>query len=55
MTIDFLGYESINHVPYSPDPAPFNFAVFLRLKGDLWGNCYEELQDLSIAVRSTVA
>ena len=32
MTIDFLGYERIDHAPYSPDLAPFDFAIFPRLK-----------------------
>lgn len=55
MTIDFLGYERINHAPYSPDLAPFDFAVFPRLKSDLRGNRYEDLQDLRMAVRSAVS
>ena len=54
MTIDFLGYERITHAPYSPDIAPFDFAVFPRLKGDLRGKRYENLQELRMAVRSAV-
>ena len=54
MTIDFLGYERIDHAPYSPDLAPFDFAIFPRLKSDLRGKRYEDLQELRMAVRSAV-
>ena len=37
LTINFLGYERINHAPYSPDLAPMDFAVFPRLKDELRG------------------
>ena len=53
MTIDFLGYERIDHAPYSPNLAPFDFAIFPRLKVI----CAErdiDLQELRMAVRSAV-
>jgi len=55
MTIDFLGYERINHAPYSPDLAPMDFAVFPRLKGELRGERrFETLEELRLAARSEV-
>ena len=54
LTIDFLGFERITHAPYSPDIAPFDFAVFPRLKGDLRGKRFENLMELRMAVRSAV-
>ena len=55
LTIDFLGFQWIDHSPYSPDLAPFDFAVFPCLKGDLRRNWHENLHDLRMAVRSKVA
>ena len=54
MTIDFLGFERINHAPYSPDLAPFDFAVFPRLKDDLRGKRYDGLEELRLAVKTAV-
>ena len=51
LTIDFLGFQRIDHSPYSLDLAPFDFAVFMHLKGDLRGIWHENLQDLRMAVR----
>ena len=55
LTIDFLGYESLPHAPYSPDLAPFDFALFPRLKEDLRGVRYQDLHELRMAVRTKVA
>ena len=55
MTINFLGYERITHAPYSPDIAPFDVAIFPRMKGDLRGKRYETLQEFRMAVRTAVA
>ena len=54
MTIDFLGYGRIDDAPYSPDLAPFDFAIFPRLKSDLHVKRYEDLQELRMVVRSAV-
>ena len=35
MTIDFLGFERLDHSPYSPNLAPVDFAIFPKIKGDL--------------------
>lgn len=55
MTIDFLGFERIDHAPYSPDLAPMDFAVFPRLKSDLRGRHFTTHQELQYTVRSTIA
>ena len=54
MTIDFLGYERLQHPPYSPDLAPMDFAVFPRLKTELRGCRFESEEELKFAVRSAV-
>lgn len=54
LTIDFFGYEPLQDAPYSPDLAPFDFAIFPWLKSDLRGKRFSDLQELSFAVRSTV-
>ena len=54
LTIDFLGYERINHAPYSPDLAPMDSVVFPRLKDELRGRRFETLDELRLAVRSEV-
>jgi len=54
MTIDFVGYERINHAPYNPDLAPMDFAVFPRLRGELHGRRFKTLDELRLAVRSEV-
>ena len=38
LIIDFLGFQRIDRLPYSPDLALYDFAVFMHLKGDLHGN-----------------
>lgn len=50
-TIDFLGMERIPHAPYSPDLAPMDFALFPRLKSDLRGKRFADLNDLRMEIR----
>lgn len=54
MTIDFLGYERLQHPPYSPDLAPMDFAVFPRLKAELRGRRFDSEDELKYAVRTSV-
>ena len=50
-TIDFLGMERLPHAPYSPDLAPMDFALFPRLKSEMRGKRYDDLDDLRMEVR----
>ena len=51
MTVDLLGFERLDHSPYSPNLAPTDFAIFPKLKGDLRGRRFERLTDLKRAVQ----
>jgi histone-lysine N-methyltransferase SETMAR len=53
-TIDFLGMERIPHAPYSPDLAPMDFALFPRLKAELRGKRFADLDDLRMEVLSGI-
>ena len=55
LTIDFLGFERINHAPYSPDCAPMDFAVFPQLKSDMRGRRFTDLQEIRMAVRKAIS
>ena len=50
-TIDFLGMERLPHAPYSPDLAPMDFALFPRLKSEMRGKRYDDLDDFRMEVR----
>ena len=39
-------YGRIQHAPYSPDLAPFDFALFPQLKSDLHGKRFSDLGEL---------
>ncbi|XP_052814036.1 histone-lysine N-methyltransferase SETMAR-like [Mya arenaria] len=54
LTIDFLGYERLQHPPYSPDLAPMDFCVFPRLKADLRGRRFKSEDEMKFAVRSAI-
>ena len=54
MTIDFLGYERIQHPPYSPDLAPMDFALFTRLKEKLRVKKFESLQQQEYNFENTM-
>ena len=51
MTINILGFERLDHSPYSPDLASMDFAIFPKLKGDLRWRRFEGLTDLKRAVQ----
>ncbi len=55
MTIDFLGFQRLEHSPYSPDLAPMDFAVFPRLKAELRGHHFQDSHELRIAVRRAIS
>lgn len=55
LTIDLIGFERLQHSPYSPDLAPMDFAVFPRLKSELRGRRFENLDELRLATRSVVS
>ena len=54
ITIDFKGLKRLDHIPYSPDLAPMDFAIFPKLKGDLRVRRFEGLTDLKRAVQKTI-
>ena len=53
-TIDFLGMERLEHAPYSPDLAPMDFALFPRLKSELRGKRFDDLDHLRMSVRTVL-
>jgi len=53
-TIDFHGMKRLEHAPYSPDIAPMDFALFPRLKSELRGKRFEDLDHLRMSVRTVL-
>ena len=47
-----LGFEVIDHPPYSPDLAPSDFYLFANLKRHLAGQRYATISDVKCAVES---
>ena len=45
---NFLGFEILEHPPYSQDLAPMDLRVFLEIKGKLPGMRFEEATELCI-------
>ena len=45
-----MGINAVPHPPYSPDIAPCDFWLFLKLKEGLRGNRYEEIEEMKEAV-----
>ena len=54
MTIDFLGFERLQHTSYSPDLALCDFSFFPRLKSDLRGKRFDDLEELCLSTRSII-
>ena len=54
MDIDFLGFERLEHSPYSPDLAPMDFEIFPRLKKELRGVRHENRHELQQHVQNVV-
>ena len=46
LKIDVLGCGRVQHPPYSPDLAPFDFAVFPEVKSQLNGRRFSTLSEL---------
>lgn len=53
--IGILGFETVDHPPYSPDLAPMDFRVFPVLKTDLKGRRFDTFTDLSYAAQNKIA
>ena len=46
LELALLGLETVSHPPYSPDLAPFDFAIFPTIKAQLKGKRFSSLQEL---------
>jgi len=46
LEISLLGFEILEHPPYSPDLAPMDFRVFPELKSQLRGKHFDSADDL---------
>jgi len=46
LEISLLGFEILEHPPYSPDLAPMDFRVFPELKSQLRGKRFDSADDL---------
>lgn len=55
LEIDLLGFEILNHPPYSPDLAPMDFLVFPEVKKQLRGQRFEDSGDLQHTTQRIVA
>ncbi len=49
-----LGFQVLDHPPYSPDLAPMDFRVFPELKASLRGRKFTNLQELRRATRDAI-
>ncbi|WAR01102.1 SLA4-like protein [Mya arenaria] len=54
ITIDIIGLERIIHRSYSPDRAPIDFAVFTRLKSELKGKRFGDINDIQTRCDATI-
>ena len=54
LSISILGFQQINHSPYSPDLAPLDFAFFTYLKKQLRGRRFDGLEDLKGATLAII-
>lgn len=50
--IDILGFQRVQHPPYSPDLAPLDFAYFPKLKSHLRGKRFADREELQYSIRS---
>ena len=53
-TIKRLGFELLDHPPYSPDLAPCHFFLFPLIKHVLRGTRFEDVADLPVAVQQAI-
>jgi len=54
-TIDFLGMERLPHALYSPDLAPMDFDLIPRMKSEMRGKRYDDLDDLRMEVKRLIS
>jgi histone-lysine N-methyltransferase SETMAR len=55
LEVAVMGFGRVAHPPYSPDLAPFDFAIFPAIKSHLKGRRFESLQELSMATREVTS
>lgn len=47
-----LGFQQVNHPPYSPDLAPSDYYMFPNLKKQLKGHHFEDIEDVKEAAEN---
>ena len=52
--IDFLGFNLLEHPPYSPDLAPCDFRLFPEMKAKLRGIHFNTVEELQTAAKGIV-
>jgi hypothetical protein len=45
------GISSMDHLPYSPDLAPADFWLFPKLKSEMKGKCFLDVEDIKSSVK----
>jgi len=55
LEINLLGFETLQHPPYSPDLAPFDFKVFPEIKAALRGVRFENARELCVCTQNLVS
>ena len=55
LEIDLLGFEVLEHPPYSPNLAPMDFRTFPDVKHDLRGKRFNNAHELTFAARKIVS
>ncbi|XP_052682598.1 histone-lysine N-methyltransferase SETMAR-like [Crassostrea angulata] len=55
LEIELLGYDLLEHPPYSPDLAPMDFAIFPFIKSQLRGVRFEDSDEPKYATRTIVS
>lgn len=54
LEIGVLGFQVLDHPPYSPDLAPMDFRVFPEIKASLRGRKFDSVQELRHATRDVI-
>lgn len=54
LEIGLLGFDQVQHAPYSPDLAPMDFAVFPHVKAHLRGTRFNNFSELKCATLNAV-
>lgn len=53
--LGYLGLETVEHPPYSPDLAPMDFKVFPVVKAALKGYRFQDFGELALAIQRAVS